>query len=256
MPGKLLQSEDDLFFSSIIDLYIDNPRFVRRDWLVEEVGARLADPERRFALLTAEPGAGKTAFMAQLAAEHPTWLRYFIRRDQRTPLGDVGVRSFLLRIGYQLAALHPDLFTSERIQLSVEQRVGEIEARGEVVGAEVKRILASPFYQKALEIRQRVGRNAGRTVGLKVEELVIETRQLDQSDLQNMALLDPARALLKRDPGAEIVVLIDALDEIRYHDVEDNILKWLTNCPELPSNVRIVLSSRPPDAALQMFCQK
>jgi len=114
----------------------------------------MAEPDCRFVLLTAEPGAGKTAFMAQLAGDHPAWLRYFIRRDQRTPLGDVGVRSFLLRIGYQLAALHPDLFTQKRVQLSVEQHVGEVEAKGEVVGAEVKRILASPFFQKALEIRQ------------------------------------------------------------------------------------------------------
>jgi hypothetical protein len=106
--------------------------------------------------------------MAQLAADRPTWLRYFIRRDQRTPLGDVGVRSFLLRIGYQLAALQPDIFTSERIQLSVEQRVGEIEARGEVVGTEVRRILASPFYQKALEIRQNVERSRPPDAALQI----------------------------------------------------------------------------------------
>lgn len=250
-------TSDNLFFRAIVDGYVtNNPCFLRRDWLAEEVAARMAEPDCRFVFLTAEPGVGKSTFMAQLAADHPSWLRYFIRRDQRTPLGDVGAKSFLLRIGYQLAALHPDLFTQEGIQLSVEQRIGEVEAKGEVVGAEVKRILATPFFAKAVEIRQHVQRNAGRIVGLKLEELVIETRQLDAGDLQYMALLDPARALLECEPSAQIVVLIDALDEIRYHPAEDNILKWLTNCPELPPNVHFVLSSRPPDDALKVFYQK
>ncbi len=263
MAVQTTTRDGDLFNEALIRSYVDdNPRFVERDWLWQRVQTALFQPNCRFVLLTAEPGAGKSTFMAQLAADHPpaagrpTWLRYFIRRDQRTPLGDVGVRSFLLRIGYQLAALHPDLFTQERVQLSVEQRIGEVEAKGEVVGAVVKRVLASPFYQKAVEVRQHVERNAGRIVGLKLEELVIETRQLDPSDLQYMALLDPARALLQRDPVVQIVVLVDALDEIRYHDVEDNILKWLTNCPELPPNIHFVLTSRRPDTALQVFCDK
>jgi hypothetical protein len=207
-------------------------------------------------LLIAEPGIGKSAFLAQLAKDHPEWLRYFIRRDQRTPLGDVGARSFLMRIGYQLAALHPDLFTQGQVQLSVEQRIGDVKDKGQVVGVEVKKILASPFYHKAVEIRQHVERNAGRIIGLKLDELVIETRQLDLSDLQYMALLDPARALFQRDPLAQIVVLVDALDEIPYHDVKDNILTGLTNCLELPKNVHLVLSSRQPDDALNVFCQK
>lgn len=42
--------------------------------------------------------------MAQLAADHEDWPRYFIRRDQLTLLNGVGVYCFLLSVGYQLAA--------------------------------------------------------------------------------------------------------------------------------------------------------
>ena len=97
------QEPDDLFFGSLIRRYVDeNPRFLSRDWLMELVEARLAEPGMRFVLVTAEPGAGKSTFMAQLANAHPQWLRYFIRRDQRTVLEDVSSKSLLLRLGYQL----------------------------------------------------------------------------------------------------------------------------------------------------------
>jgi hypothetical protein len=76
----------DLFFSATVRSYIENPRFLRRDWLAAEVDARLSIPDCRFVHVTAEPGAGKSTFMAQLAHDHANWPVYFIRRDQRTPL--------------------------------------------------------------------------------------------------------------------------------------------------------------------------
>ena len=253
----MVQSEQgNLFLQPIVESYVGSSRFLRRDWLANDVEQLLREPACRFVLLTSEPGAGKSTFMAQLAHDHPDWPRYFIRRDQRTALGDVGAHSFLLRIGYQLAALHPELFRQDRIQLAVEQRIGTAEAGSEVIGAEVKRILASPFYQKVVHIQQQVERTGGRVVGLQVEELVVDPQLLDLSALQNMALFDPARALFQLDPAQRIVILVDALDEIRYHTAEDNLLKWLTNCPELPSNIRFVLSSRPPDQALRSFAEK
>jgi hypothetical protein len=89
-----------------------------------------------------------------------------------------------------------------------------------------------------------------------VEELIVEVRQLRTEDLMHLALIHPARALQRIDPTQQIVVLIDALDEIRYHQTAQNILDWLTNCPELPENVRFVLTSRAPDEALKVFSNK
>ncbi|MGW8318364.1 MAG: hypothetical protein ACWGPS_03895, partial [Candidatus Promineifilaceae bacterium] len=58
---------EDLFFRQTVDGYVDNPRFFRRDWLAAEVDDRLREADCHFILLTAEPGAGKSAFVAQLA---------------------------------------------------------------------------------------------------------------------------------------------------------------------------------------------
>jgi hypothetical protein len=245
---------DDLFFGSLIRGYVDeNPRFLSRHWLMEALEAQLAEPGKRFVLMTAEPGAGKSTFMAQVARAHPRWLRYFIRRDQRTVLAGVSSKSLLLRLGYQLAASNPGLFQPRQLQLSVEQRIGEIAGGGEVVGAEIKRLRASPFYRSFLRIEQQVQAAKGSLVGLRVEELTVEPRLLEAEDLLNLALVDPALALRRTDPTHTIVVLVDALDEIRYHDEAGDILTWLTNCPALPDNIRFVLTSRPHDEAVDLF---
>ncbi|WNM59732.1 WD40 repeat domain-containing protein [Candidatus Nitrospira allomarina] len=229
---------------------------MRREWLATEIDDLLQEPDCRFVLLTAEPGAGKSAFLAQLAYDHPAWPVYFIRRDQHSPLSDVGTHSFLLRLGYQLAAHHPALFKPEQIRVTVEQRIGTIETGGEAIGAEIERILVSPFYQQVVQIQQDIERLQGKVTGLRVGEYVLEPRLVPVADLQYMALIDPARALFKLDPSQQIVILVDALDEIRYHQATDNLLTWLTNAPELPPNVRFVLTSRPPDGAVSTFQDK
>jgi hypothetical protein len=65
-----------LFLEDLISECVKSPRFVERDWLVAEVERRLADGGCRFVLLTAAPGAGKTAFLAWLALiihSRPPW---------------------------------------------------------------------------------------------------------------------------------------------------------------------------------------
>jgi tetratricopeptide (TPR) repeat protein len=257
--GASSSKYDDLFFRTTIASYVDldhNPRFLCRDWLADDVAERLKEPTCRFVLLTAEPGAGKSVFVAQLAKDNSDWPVYFVRRDQRTPLGDAGARSFLIRLGFQLAAIYPELFTNEQLTMRVEQLIGDVDSGGEVVGAKAKRILASPFCRKTIEISQRVTRNKGKITGIQIDELVADQWSLPIPDLQNMALIAPAREMAKSQPDAQIVILIDALDELRYHPTEDTILNWLTGCPELPGNVRFVLTSRPPDDALLAFCEK
>jgi hypothetical protein len=247
---------DDLFFGAIIDSYLGNPRFLRRNWLAVELEETLRNADCRFLLMTAAPGAGKSAFIAQIAHDHPNWPVYFIRRDQRAAFGAVGAHSFLMRIGYQLAALYPELFTPEKVKLVVEQRIGVVDESGVAVGAEVERVIASPFYQQTVRIRQQVERNKGAVVGLRVGEWVVDPSLIPLSDLQNLALIDPATSLLALRPEEKIVILVDALDELRYHHADQTLLQWLTNCPQLPRNIRFVLTSRPPDQALIAFSEK
>jgi hypothetical protein len=236
---------DDLFFVPVIRRYTDSPRFQRRDWLAGLVSAELAAGQ--VVLLTSEPGFGKSGLVARLAADRPDWLRYFVRRDQRSAAASGDARSFLLRIGAQLAAIRPELYTQEQVTVEVRQRVGEVDPDGSVVGVEVERILASPFHQVAVRIRQEVARAGGDVTGLRVGNWVTDPRMLDVADLTAMALLDPAAALARTEPDAVLVILIDALDELAHQPEAANLLDWLGGVV-LPANVRLLLTSRPEPA--------
>jgi hypothetical protein len=68
---EAVQVSSDLFFESLVCGYVEeNTRFLRRTWLAEELDDKLRESRKRLVLLTAEPGAGKSVFMAQLAHDH------------------------------------------------------------------------------------------------------------------------------------------------------------------------------------------
>jgi len=96
--GPNMLPSDNLFFEPLIQGYFDTPRFMRRDWLAAALDVKLAEPGKRFVLLNAEPGAGKSSFLAQFAHDHSDWLRYFIPRDQQDVFADVSDKSILPRI--------------------------------------------------------------------------------------------------------------------------------------------------------------
>lgn len=253
--SESVSAHDDLFFDSLVQGYVEkNPRFLRRDWLAKHLDEKLRESGKQFVLLTAEPGAGKSVFMAQLAHDHPDWLRYFIRRDQCYVLSDVSARSLLLRIGYQLAAQRPQLFTKEQLTLSVKMRLREVDKGGEAVGVEIDKLIQSPFYRNlGIDVDQQAEQIRGKLVAMRINELYIEERLLPDEDLLHLALIDPARVLMRLNPKEQIVIVIDALDEISYHKKPGDIVAWLTKCPELPENIRFVLTSRPPDESLKLF---
>ncbi|WP_030786643.1 AAA family ATPase [Streptomyces sp. NRRL S-920] len=234
----------DLFFRETVDRYVKAPRFVHRDWLAKKVTAALGQPDCRMVLLTGQPGVGKSGLMAQLAEKNPDWLVYFIRRDQRSPLSAATARAMLLRVGFQLVALRPELFDAATVRVVVEQRIGEVLREGSAAAADVDRVIGSPFHQTVLELRQEVARNGGAVTGLRVREWVADPRLVSLDDLTSMALLDPAAALRRIDPHARIVIVVDALDEVPYQPVEMTLLSWLASV-DLPDNVRLLLTSRP-----------
>lgn len=237
----------DLFQQALIASYVDGELFVPRPWLAERIEAALAQTNCRFVLLTGEPGAGKTAFMAELARAHPEWARVFIRRDSQTPLASGDAHAFLLAVGHQLAALRPRLFRPQKMEVVIRQRVREIKSGGRLVGVTVEDLYASPFYQSsvAFQVEQDVTVAAGQQEGVTIKRVISDPHLLDVEKLQFLALFGPAQVLLAEAPEARIVILVDALDELRQYRGEQSILNWLAGCPELPPNVRFVLTSRP-----------
>jgi hypothetical protein len=243
----------ELFSAALVSSYVDDARFVPRRWLVDRIQTALGGDDVRFVLLTGEPGSGKTAVMAHLARLCPAYLRYFIRRDSMRPLEGGDARTFLFAAGHQLAHLHPALFEPGRIEVVVTQRVERLSPGARMVGMEVVDLLASPFYVTALNVTQHSATVEGDLVGISAARATLEPRLLELSNLQYLALLDPAEVLLRADPGARIVILVDGLDEIRYGPRGENVLPWLAGGPEIPPNVRFVLASRPDADLLDAF---
>ncbi len=244
----------DLFADSLLDSYLrSGDPFVERHWLRERIDAALDRPQCRFLLLTGEPGSGKTALMAWLASEDPNALRYFIRRDSQHPLNAGDARSALLTLGHQLALRRPELFADELMQIVVRQRADRISAGGHMTGLAVEDLLISPFRTTAIEVQQSAGEVQGSLVGIAAQRMTIDERALDPANLQFMALIDPAAALQRVSPGDRILVFVDALDELRFTSTRPNVLDWLATCPELPGNVRVIVSSRADDRLLERF---
>ena len=245
-----------LFSTDLIGWYLDHRRFVPRPWLTARVKAELGRPGTRFVLLTGAPGTGKSGLMAELARRSPGVLRYFIRRDSADVLQGGDARTFLFSLGHQLAAQRPELFESDLLQLDVELRARKIAADGRVVGIEADELRASPFYRTALRVKAGAELVEGELTGISAGQITMEPRMLELSNLQHLALLDPARVLTEQDPEAQIMVLVNALDEIRWGPTGESVLDWLSAAPELPANLRFVLSCRPDLGLLGQFCAK
>ncbi|MEV0113517.1 hypothetical protein AB0H77_09750 [Streptomyces sp. NPDC050844] len=230
--------------------------FVERQWLYDEIERALESERGQYVLVTGEPGAGKTSLLAGMAKARPERLRYFFRRDSRTALTGGDIQSFLLAIGHQLARVHPDLFEPERLAVAVQQHIDSVEAEGRVVGIRIEDLKVSPFHRTAtLEVEQRIGAVEGTAVGVEIGTAHLEPRLLDPDNLAHLALIGPAQVLAAQDPDARIVILLDALDEIADDDTTEprkGLLRWLARSPELPANVKVVMTSRP-HSGLRLF---
>ena len=252
LPGQI---RAELFYESLISAYLDaaDSPFIERRWLVHCIERHLENPNCRYVLVCGPSGVGKSALMASLARQHPNWPRYFIRRDSRLPLHSGDVTSFLFAVGHQLAALYPAVFRPNNLEIIVKQRIGRISTEGNTIGARIEELRASPFYRTSVTIEQHVQFNEGNLEGLSARQVVADPRLLDVSNLQFLALLDPASALCSLRPDARVVVLLDALDELRYQVGGASALSWLASAPELPPNVKMVLTSRSDFDLLDQF---
>ncbi len=242
----------DLFYEPLISTYLDASGVIPRDWLRDEIQEHLSRPSCRFVLLLGEPGAGKTGAIAALARAHPDWLRYFVRLDSTAPLSGGDAVSMMLRVGHQLAHLHPEIFDPELLEIEVKQRIEHAGADASVVGVKIEDLQVSPFYRTAIRVQQSVEALAGGLTGIEIARATVEPRLLEPGRLGHLALLDPALVLARNAPGETIVVLVDALDELMAGHGTTTVLDWLETFAEPAPNLRFVLSSRP-HARLRML---
>lgn len=249
-------SGEALFDLALIDRHVRSDTFVERAWAYRAVEAALATPGNRLVLLTGDPGSGKSAIMAGLAAANPGWPRYFIRRVDEASDGEHrrsgDLASFLIVTGLQLAALWPQRL-SDLSMVTAYQEVGEVGPDGEAVAVTADALIANPFRaagrQLMVEVHQRAGTVRGKLTGVDVGTLVLEPR-LRPLVMVEPALVAPAMALARNRPGERIVILIDGLDELRFRAVASDVGEWLASTASLPPNIQFVVASRPDEPRL------
>jgi hypothetical protein len=245
LRGRRSSEQGNLFYEPLLSTYLDATGTIARTWLRDEIQERLSRPNCRFVLLIGEPGAGKTGLMAALARSNPDWLRYFVRLDSTTPLSGGDAVSMMMRVGHQLAHLHPEIFDPELLEIEVTQRIEQVDAGAFVAGVKIEDLKVSPFYRTAIRVQQNVTSLAGGLSGIEISRAITEPRLLELDTLSHLALFDPALVLARKVPGEKIVLLVDALDELMTVHGANTVLDWLESSEEPPPNIRFVLSSRP-----------
>lgn len=232
--------------TGVVKEYVDQRPFVTRQWLADEVARLLDDEDCRHVLITAEPGMGKSSFLAWLSTRHDIAPRYFIRLDSLTPFASGDHAHLLMSVGMQLATICPDAFDHQPLRIDIEQQADHAGPGGTMTALRADRIVANPFRRITIKVRQ-TAKVAGEVIGIVADEVVESPWLLSPDLLCELALLDPAAGLAEGRPDARIVLLIDGIDEVRHQlpSGAATVVDWLANCPQLPANVRVVATSRP-----------
>jgi len=227
--------------------------FVERRWLHQRIESALQPESCQFVMVEGEPGTGKTSLSCGLAKEHRNWLRYFISENFGDGTGAAAgdIASFLISIGLQLSWARPELFPSSQLDAEVKMKIGTVKPGASAVGISIGDWISSPFCRNAearLSVEQEVGTVRGSLIGVEIARAILEPRLLEPDNLAQLALVGPARLLQRIDPSARITIVLDALDQAFRTDRHSRLLEWLATGPQLPSNVKIVLTSRPQSA--------
>jgi hypothetical protein len=211
--------------------------FSGREWVFERVHDWLKNPTGgRFYLLTAEPGAGKTAIAARLVqfsqgvavppASCPVFQPGFVSAAHfcSANVGSwIDPTAFARSISLQLARGHPG-FASSLV------RAGERSV--------------------SIQVVQNVGK-ANSAIGLVIENLVLTG--LNPQAAFNATFTEPLTNALGVGDTAPITIVVDALDEALAFKGDVNILTLLSSIDKLPANVRFLLTSRPDARVRALF---
>ena len=210
--------------------------FVGREWILDEISTWLEHGAERYLLLIGEPGWGKSALAAWLAGAGPP------PEDARAAAKLASVRKgwgalhFCIARG-QKGTVNPGLFT-RRVAEQLAQRVGGFAP------AAIERI--SPD----LTVDVRAEENWGTIIGVNIGRLILSAP--NAQDVFNRAIREPLQDLARVQPGLEVRVLVDALDE-GVMEEGTTIVDLIAGAGDLPPGVRWVLTTRREPMVLDRF---
>ena len=195
--------------------------FTGREWVFKEIDGWLQQENQRFFILTGEPGVGKSAIAARLTQIRDDVAAYHFCIAGRS--GTIEPNNVLLSIAAQLIDYFPDYAealanTIKPLKLSINVEI-TIET---LKDSEVRGVVISNLHTQNPQ-----------------EALNVVLRQ--------------ALAALPKPPQESKIILIDSLDEAVTLGNRDNLVALLSGLHDLPSWVRLILTSRPEDRVLVEF---
>jgi hypothetical protein len=214
-------------------------QFTGRSWVLPPLLQWLDESTDRFFVLTGAPGTGKSSLMAWLAGWGPpptsSRARAHLKRLRarvgavhfcRADSGNVAPRAFAEAMSGQLTrnitgfgdALVTTLHDLVRIQVDIH--AGQVQKGGTVTGVRIERLNLS---------------------GL-AEEVSFDR-----------AFRDPLKKLYETGYSEPMLLLVDALDEAQAYTGTTTLLRLLARLGDLPSPVRVLVTTRPDPRVLTFF---
>jgi hypothetical protein len=214
--------------------------FTGRKWVFDAVDQWLGQPNgSRFFLLTGEPGSGKTAVAGRLfqfasaaipaRQDEPHLEPGFLAASHfcsARDAGSVDPRGFTRSLFQQLQKAEPTFAgaliasSDRRIDIKVDQQIGQVGPSGQVTGVVIKNLDLSGLLPQ---------------------------------DGFNRSVLDPLHAIYDAGFDEQITILVDALDESLTYKGDVTIVRLLSGLRGLPSKVRFIITSRPEVSVLREF---
>ena len=196
--------------------------FQGRKWLFDEIDDWLKNEDKRFFILTGEPGVGKSAIAARLSqarADNVIAYHFCIASNVGTIVPNTALRSLAAQLGNTLPKYSEALVNTIKpfqLSINIKQVIGKVEAGGKVIGIVIDHLAASN----------------------PEEELDILLRA-------------PLTAL--NPPSRPVFILIDSLDEAMTHQGQVNLVTLLAKANDLPSWVRFICTTRRLPQVLRHF---
>jgi hypothetical protein len=208
--------------------------FSGRQWVVDTVAEWLRDTSApRVLLITGEPGCGKTALAAWLAAPNGA-----------LPTGRLrDVRSAWTARHFCIAEERRGSVQPARFAQSLAQQIGE---RFPEFGP-----LVMEFVAPTVRGEPHVEQNWGTVIGTQIQNLLI--RSPDPEEVYDRSIRQPLERPCERQPCSRIFILVDALDEALTPGETCTILDLLAGSEDFPPNARFLLTSRPEPKVLVKF---
>ncbi len=202
-------------------------RFAGRLWAVDRMLAWLRVPDTRFFVLTGEPGIGKSALAAWMVGHGPL-------------PGDALGTSDLADMRHRWSAVH---FCRAKAGGTLDPKTfaasmsRQLATRDEAFGE-----LALHHLAPEVRITQTVGENRGHVVGIRAEQVIVNSRDAD--DVYDKAVRKPLRDLAQARPDLfPMFFLVDGLDEA-WGRAEPNIVTLLERSDDLPEGVHVLVTTR------------